>query len=211
MAPDRKGIARWTKVACTASPKLGLASLMVPKVVSTSIARLLIDAEGGPAGTNPRSIHAWRKRFDVDARYARSKYFVITFVRNPFDRLYSTWKNKVRDNPLRLRRLCGAVPFEQFVRFLEIQGTYVDGHTARQVDFIYQGADEPYADYIGRYEHIDTEWEFVRSLFPQLPELPRLNTSVPSNYREAYTKDLIDRVSKLYEEDLEAFGYDFGN
>lgn len=209
MASDRKGVARWTKVACPASPKLGLAFLMVPKVITTSCAKLLLQAEGVKVDNSPNRIHALRKRFDVNSKEAQNDYFVCSFVRNPFDRLYACWKNKVRDNNLRLRSLCGRVSFERFVRFLEVQGTYVDGHTARQVDFVHQGRIEPYADYVGRYENLSEDWSFIRALFPDLPELPKLNASPTSDYRKAYTADLVDRVSKLYEEDLDAFGYSF--
>ena len=67
-------------------------------------------------------------------------------------------------------------------------------------------------DFVGRFEHLDRDFEFVREKL-RLPdgELPKLVMGGDAlNYVERYDPPMIDRIARLYAAEIEQFGFRFG-
>jgi hypothetical protein len=152
-------------------------------------------------------------------------YFKFTFVRNPYDRLLSAWKNKI-DNPdkepdgregNRQRRKISKngerVSFEEFVNLLYEQrdsSSLFDKHWAPQHCLLLL----PFIDYdfIGKIENFNDDFEYVLKKIDAKPEIiqqisMRINQTPRTRRNDFYTDDLRDKVYEIYEKDFELFGY----
>lgn len=150
-------------------------------------------------------------------------YFKFVFVRNPFDRIASTWE----------------IPFLKFRysfdEFVEIDTSDVvnpnkyyrkcDWLANTQYDIVSDN-DKLLVDYVGKYENIDEDFEYVRKKL-EIPKkvrlmgdrgpvdygiLPRINKTVKKDhghYRDYFNERTRGLVEKYYKKDLEVFEYEF--
>jgi len=154
---------------------------------------------------------------DVDL----SNYFKFAFVRNPFDRIVSTWENPA----IKFR-----TSFEEFIeRNTDPSYKKTDWLTQTQSDILVCKEGYTYFDYVGKYESLEEDFEFVRnkldipkkvfllrSTEKQRPvdydKLPIINNSQGKdhgNYREYFNDRTRGLVERYYEKDLEIFEYEF--
>lgn len=138
-------------------------------------------------------------------------YFKFAFVRNPWDRLVSCWRNKV---VVRNHFQFGDSEHEkmkQFDNFIDyVAGLDIDTcnrHIRSQSALI----DLNMVDYIGRMETFDHD---ARHVFKRLglpeKEIARKNvTAKPVSYQECYSEHMAEKVSHIYRRDVQIFGYQF--
>lgn len=163
-----------------------------------------------------------------------SRYYIFTFVRNPYERVFSTYQY------LNLDRI---LSFPRFVALLE-DGEFDQklGYFLRpQFDFL--GEMAQYVDFIGRFENFGTDAPHALSTaglhevpLPRVEKTakkstlkgtlgamlksPRLSKEIDlrravraprrapaSSYRDFYDDDSLARVARIYRVDFEAFGY----
>lgn len=178
----------------------------IPKTGGTSVTSLL----GYPR--RPPNPHRVEPGTPVD--YA--DYLRFCFVRNPWDRLYSSYKYTQRMAARGVikgdvvRELCRDHPdltFEEFVLdHLNPDMIRVAIHYRPQMRWIAQSAPQ----FIGRMETFQSDVDFLLQALRQVQtELPHDNRSTTANYLEVYTPSMIDRVSTLYRGDIKALGYRF--
>lgn len=149
-------------------------------------------------------------------------YFKFAFVRNPWSRVVSCWKNKIVDRHLappdgvvRWRGLPDAQlqqleSFSGFVSYVEsLSIDTCDIHLRSQSKLI----DLNHIDFLGRYENMEQDMEEVFvSLGLPARALPKINQSTGGEtYRDHYDADLIERVARIYRRDIQIFGYTFDN
>lgn len=140
-----------------------------------------------------------------------SKYFKFAFVRNPWDRLVSCWHNKILGEnyfELEQNQLNELKTFANFVAFVEQEGLHHrDRHVQLQVELI----NLPDLDFLGRMERFAEDFAKVCERIGIEPDrVAAQNISANrKSYREYYTPKLRDRVGRIYERDVSAFGYDF--
>lgn len=138
-------------------------------------------------------------------------YFKFAFVRNPWDRLVSCWKNKIFDSNYfdlsdEKRRQLG--DFSEFVSFVEQRDLSLgDPHLRLQSKLI----DLNNLDFLGRFERFDEDFTLVmRKIGLDGVTASVRNRSNPRMpYRSVYDDDLKARVGLLYRRDIDFFGYDF--
>jgi hypothetical protein len=142
-------------------------------------------------------------------------YFKFAFVRNPWDRLVSAWKNKIIHKNTKEfdeethAKMCN---FDAFVDYLN-QGGQIrydnDAHFKLQSDLI----DFNQVDFIGRFEHFERDFLKVMSILGiTVEEIPWKNKNKDQTpYHEFYTDHSRGIVSELYRKDIQLFGYDFHN
>lgn len=188
--------------------------IRVPKCGNTSIVRAL-----GKKVIEEKIDFSELKKF-----YPRSKVF--SFVRNPWDRLASGYADKMRvlDTPdpnvtdiaMRLtaidERFVPGMPFAEFVELIcALSDKEVEKHFCSQSFFLKQDGDLV-PDFIGRLERIEQDWlELEKLLGVRLP-LMHLNKTDSIDYKAYYTdSSLRDMVAERYAEDIETFGYEFGD
>lgn len=147
------------------------------------------------------------------------EYFIFSFVRNPFERLVSCYKDKVLSSKgdfdsYLFGYLSRSRSFADFVgRLRWIPRTLHNSHFASQYHSIYKrkfggkavASRQP--DFIGRFERLEQDWDLIRQKYP-LPDLPHRNATPKDDWRDYYDLRTVDMVYKLFQKDIEAFGYD---
>ena len=145
----------------------------------------------------------------------RHNYFLFSFVRDPFSRLYSCYKNKiVRANELQEKNIFHyygidfGISFEEFVqRIVQIPDAVSDRHFRSQSSFLTVN-NQLVCSYIGKLENIDKDWQYLQSRF-QFPSLQHKNRSgaCEESIEEIYTAKLAQLVYDRFKNDIELFGY----
>lgn len=138
----------------------------------------------------------------------------IAFVRNPYDRLVSCYRNKIEkedSNFLDLNGLSAETSFSQFVDYIcDTPDSNADRHFRSQYTFIYNHNAELIADHIGRFESFYDDFKNLSRLY-ELPsvEIPHWNKESESHYSSFYTDSTVEKVKIRYAIDLSMFGYEF--
>lgn len=155
-----------------------------------------------------------RKDFD--------RYFKFTFVRNPWDRLFSAYsflkKGGINNKDLKWSQinLSKYNSFERFVLdYLSETSIYEYIHFIPQTHLLscYGKKLVLPIDYLGFYENLESDFQYVVKRLGKNCTLPYLNKTEGSKltYQDAYSEDMIEKVRSLYLTDIQEFGYSFDN
>jgi hypothetical protein len=183
----------------------------VPKTGGTSIKALLCQ------GPNPS--HATLFHYSVLFPPAEFKtFFKFGFVRNPWDRVYSSYtyliaggKNE-QDRGFGKRILLKYRDFEDFVLHglhkHEVRGHI---HFLPQWQFLSIRSGMMPIDFIGYYESLPQDFAFAARRIGLPEELPWNNRTQGRevSYKAAYTPAMKQRVAEVYAQDIALFGYEF--
>lgn len=221
------------------SPKHGFFFLAIPKVATTSLITWMLRMEGIPFNEQTYINGLIRKRLMLrNHGLDPLAIFSFTFVRNPWIRLASAYLDKfVKDRK---------TPHIMAIRITEAMGRkktgitfreFVENHVAKtdlnqcDVHWRIQYHMVQYAQpkFIGRFEKIQKDFDFVMEKIGTTQELDHLNKSqtsvikptpalseVPAlklrqmrrvSWQSIYTPDLVERVGALYAEDVKAYDY----
>lgn len=148
-------------------------------------------------------------------------YYAFAFVRNPWDRLVSCWKNKI----IRQSETIGIEDFDlefkdvllfkdfinKFISKIDIASC--NHHVRPQFNLIFNDLRTPIIkpDFIGRIENFQEDFNIVcdKIGMPQ-QKLPHFNKSNHRHYTEYYDDETCEIVAKKFAKDIEYFGYEFG-
>ena len=202
----------------------------IPKVACTSIktrlAELLnVELERG----NPHQTKFPSVDFELTERGPLYPgLFSFAFVRNPWDRLVSCYRDKIclavdgfTESTIRpgvadcLARFDSFQPKMPFAAFVEAVATIpdeeADTHFRSQYTFVSNLSRETAVEYVGRYESIIDDLHHIQRMSGvPLVSIPRLQAA-PSvvRYRDYYDARSRDRVADRFHIDREMFGYEF--
>lgn len=142
-----------------------------------------------------------QRRFDI--------YFKFSFVRNPFDRAISQFSYMRRRDDL--REFIGMGEHDDFEKYLHLIRDKKHVQWEEQWRFVYE-ASACLMDFVARFENIDADAAVILSrLGIDGAVLPHRNKSDRRvDYRAYYNDHTKNLVAKMYEKDLELFGYRFG-
>lgn len=184
----------------------------VAKVATRSILKALRDQGVVFEAEHPISVH-----YPINAY---KDYFKFAFIRSPWDRLLSCWKNKILDRHLPAEEgvvrwnnlpddlLAQMQELEGFVDYVELLDIDTcDLHLRSQSRLI----DLNHVDYVGRFESLTEHADEVFSEIGLSPgTLPKLNQSANRrHYTDYYDTVLRDRVARIYQRDIQLFNYSF--
>jgi len=180
----------------------------LPKTAGSSISK-------GLGLSTSRHVPAADYRKTNPAKFAR--FFKFAFVRNPYDRLVSSYAFLMgggMNSDDALFAEAHVRPYDNFEHFImeglshqsEIQAWV---HFRPQVAFVCDAAGRNLMDFTGRFERLTADYDHISKRLGQPRDLPVTNTSRRGDYREAYTPATIDIVRRLYTSDLENFEYGF--
>ncbi len=133
-------------------------------------------------------------------------YFKFTFMRNPWARAYSWYKNVMRDEIRKKNlKITGQFSLNEFLRLYAGKGML-----RPQTNWIKDFSGSIPLDYIGRFENIIEDFQEVcKSMhIPQIT-LPHKIKGSGKDYREDYDKDSINIIMEVYKEEIGMFGYSF--
>jgi hypothetical protein len=209
----------------------GAVYIEVPKVACTSIKVALAEILGVPL---PRDGDPHSVAFPapvVDRAPTAPLYpglFSFAFVRNPWDRLVSCYRDKLCNETdgytyftirpgvanclARFDEFVADMSFAEFVEAVaSIPDDRADAHFRSQATFVTDDHGRVGVDFVGRYERLVEDFEEVRAylVMPELT-LPRLQAARKSkSYMTYYTPHLLRVVERRYAEDIELFSYTY--
>ncbi|WP_193371339.1 sulfotransferase family protein [Pelagibius marinus] len=209
---------------------------VVPKAANSTIKRFLVAACGEVLPAADAMVSVQRGSLLPDTRKFSSRelhtaindsgWFRFTFVRNPYDRLVSVYKDKVIglgtvDTGLQyVKRLdpeaSGAIPFRDFVQAVcDQKDEDMDAHWRPQASLIMSEAIS--------YSHIGHVENFARDMEPVVRRLalpaelveqlgrepinPTRKASLEERFAPSFDAELADTVFRRYRRDFELFGY----
>ena len=206
----------------------------IPKAACTTIRTCLarleaIDLKGQSVHQSNAEVRLTLKQ---SAAACYRNYYRFTLVRNPWDRLYSCYKNKVYDPP---RFFPKSNPYYnekgEFNDFIKRYGDigFKDMQFADFVHFVVAVPDylcDPHflpqhyffkmdtLDFLGRFENFQSDLAWVmQKISPSFDGseiiTQKLQSSSASHYKDAYNDPLITLVADKYQKDIELFDYTF--
>ena len=181
----------------------------VPRTAGSSVALAL----GAPKPHIPIS------RFRVFEPQHCHEFFKFAFVRNPWDRLLSSFahiRTAAYDPEWHTSHtaLDGFGDFESFVLALENpkfrRRILALTHFRPQTDWITLArSNEIAVDFVGRFENLDEDYAIVADRLGISEPTPKVNASDHVPYREAYSRKMRDIVADVYDNSVALFGYQF--
>lgn len=144
----------------------------------------------------------------------RDDYFSWTFVRNPYDRLVSSyfwvkrpnynlqkWHNNLSQHDIKT--------FPNLISWLEKSDISKDILFKPQYLHIIDQNDDIPIDFIGRFEKINHDWHHItNTILGKESNLLHKNKTSHNHYTQYYTDELKERVYKLYTKDFSLFSYE---
>lgn len=130
-----------------------------------------------------------------------NNYFKFAFVRNPWDRVVSAWKNR-----------SSIEKFEDFVNVLPAPKNHTDlfWHTLPQCNHLYDDKDNLLVDKIYRVENLQEDLKEICEKFNlNYTIIGKINSSNRKPYWEYYTDDMAEKISNIYKKDIEKFNYKY--
>jgi hypothetical protein len=184
----------------------------IPKCAGVAVKRALFDDLSG----GHTKLSTYCRVFEPELFLT---YFKFTFIRNPWDRLVSAYhflRAGGYGNPDKnwfARELSVYTDFNDFVRnWLRPENMYKHIHFCPQIEFLedsnHRGVK---VDYIGLYENIDSDFDYIAQRLGVSAGLKKGNASSHKSYREYYCDTTREIVHNVYRRDIEQFGYDFEN
>jgi hypothetical protein len=146
-----------------------------------------------------------RNKFTVTHEQYDS-YFKFTFIRNPWARAYSWYKNVMRDEMHKKNhKVTGQLSLNEFLRLYAGKGKL-----RPQTYWIKNFGGSIPLDYIGRFETLIEDFQEICRVM-RIPHitLPHKLKGSSEDYREYYDKDSIDIITQVYKEEIKMFGYSF--
>lgn len=180
----------------------------IPKNAGISIAKSLIGEQvGHMTALTFRAIFG-KKNFE--------EYFKFTFVRNPFTRLVSAYEFLQNGGygpsdikPVSIVRQYRTL--EDFVlQYLSPTTAKALAHFRPQHHFICDSFDNIMVNYIGRFEHLDTDYEYIREKTGIGESLKKINiTKNKKQNKDDYYNNsrVIQKVIEIYAKDFDLFEY----
>jgi len=202
----------------------GLAYLQVPKAACTSLRAaicLLNHPDLDPAlVTRDEWIHENRAMNDILRRGAPEleKLFRFTFVRHPYARFVSFYRNKIAepDSPAVAKRFgkqgfSAGMSIDAALDVIEATPVrQLDPHLIPQVDLVYRGG-ASLVEFIGRVERLGDDINVVEDRAGISLNLPHLNRAAGGGVeraRELLTEAARARLQRIYQRDFERFAYE---
>ena len=134
------------------------------------------------------------------------RFFKFAVVRNPWDRVYSWYRNVVRD-PFHQKELgiSADCSFADFVK------NHLDCWALNeQIDWLVDESGNIALDYVGKFEALqETFVHICKVLGIENQVLPKVLDSGTSDFRSAYTDDIREIVAARYAKEIELFNYEF--
>lgn len=180
--------------------KYRLIYIYIPKNACTTLKHLFYELENGQKfiSKSPQDIHH-HKIFEIINHQDFNNYlnyFKFIFLRNPYDRFLSFYKNKIKNlkNPNFFRNFSkygfheNMTQKETIELIRQIPDKYCEQHFKPQYRFF-----KPKMNFIGKVENLENDWRKI-SLIQGLPE-------VTINHYNQTTSDILDENIKdlIYE------------
>lgn len=182
----------------------------IPKNAGISVSYALFGNTGG----SHRKIRDYQKIF---SRRKFKTFYKFTFVRNPWDRLVSTYfflkqgGLTEKDKQWAEEHIMQYENFETFVlEWLTEENILNSLHFQPQHIFLEDKDGEFAIDFIGRFENLQEDFKKVTTKLNMERDLKKTNTSTRAkDYQSYYNSATAEKVKKIYDKDIQLFNYTF--
>ncbi|WP_415408820.1 sulfotransferase family 2 domain-containing protein [Synechococcus sp. A10-1-5-9] len=198
----------------------------VPKVAGSSLTHVLRSLPGDNRFLLAKTKHETLQEFCSmhECRFSGkgkepskeiSSYFRFGFVRNPWSRMYSLYRYLDESRPR--KEIDTIKSFKNFLVLSEAGEKWINKlHSMRsQLDFFVDGNNTINVDFLGHYEFLKEDFNYVSKLLllPEYLSLPRKNSSSSStaNYIDFYDDEMISIVQRRFAYEIDLFGYKFNS
>lgn len=93
--------------------------------------------------------------------------------------------------------------FDEYIRWR------CDNDIKFQKDFIYSANNKQLVNFVGRFEQLTTDFDFICSKIGIKVDLPTLNVSNTTPFQNYYTDTTAELVQSKFRPDIELFNYKF--
>jgi hypothetical protein len=140
-------------------------------------------------------------------RHCYNNYFKFSFVRNPWARVFSWYKNVMRDNHHKKR--FGVADDCSFKDFLNKHMDQWELKT--QLYWLIDKKGDMPLDFIGRFENLNDDFGYVaEKVGLEDKALPKLISGDGVRYVQFYDDEMIDIINKIYKDEIMCFGFEYG-
>jgi hypothetical protein len=142
----------------------------------------------------------------IKIRKKFKEYYKFCFVRNPWSRVHSWYKNVMRDEFHKNRfGVADDCTFKEFV-FSHLDQFEINP----QLFWIKDRNGKIAIDFIGRFENLEEDFSTVANeLKLKTSILPKLIVGGKINYQDEYDNEMIEVIRNKYAEEIELFNYQF--
>lgn len=144
---------------------------------------------------------SWRIKRNLEKEW--DKYFKFAFIRNPWDRMVSCWKNR-------------AIKYEDFGKFLKDypypqRNHNLIWHTLPQLKHMTDLNGNNMMNFVGKFENLDEDLNTIcEKVGIDYSPLPHINKSKHKPYWEYYTNEQRLFVESIYMKEIKLYNYEFG-
>lgn len=145
-----------------------------------------------------------------------NQYFKFAFVRNPWDRLHSSYRYlkaggwNENDRAWAEKHISQFENFEIFVKnWLTEKNIEKHVHFWPQKRFLCDRSSTILVDHLAYFETINDDYETIRRKLSTGSPIAHHNANPGSSYRDAYNDETQAIVADIYADDIRLFGYDF--
>lgn len=138
--------------------------------------------------------------------------YSFSFVRNPWDKVYSHYKYNVKTN----QHLMKTKPVDFNIWVKKCYGDEKDYfYYHRQIQFTDQltwlknNKGEIAVDFIGKFENINEDFSIIQKKLNLNEGLPHLNKTQKVSYRKQYNQESCELIAKAFKADISYFNYSF--
>ena len=152
-----------------------------------------------------------REKINQVGRRKWQQKFTFAFVRNPFDKVFSHYRYRVKTNQTKLREQ--PLSFSDWVQqsYVEKDPFYYDNPKMflPQTKWLCDDNNELLVDQVYRFENLHEEFNKFCAKLDIDTQLPHLKASESVNYQKVYDADTKQSIYAYFAEDFERFNYDF--
>lgn len=186
--------------------------ICIPKVAGNSVCEAVFQSQG--LG------HDKANRYHAKSQAEFEKSFKFCFVRNPWDRLVSTFHYLKHGGIGWHDKAYASQYLRDYDNFTDFMLAMDDEDKARQIlrwthfepQYSYTAVrgEKVGMDFVGRLENLEADLKVVFDRLGMKPkDVPHKNKSPRGDYRHYYNKKSQDIARKLYREDIDLFDYSF--
>ena len=139
------------------------------------------------------------------------RFYKFAFVRNPWDWQVSYYHFILKEEThIRHEFVKSMTSFEEYLQWvINTQNPFPKGATKLQKELITDSQGRLIIDFVGRYETLAKDFNYVCRRLNIQASLPYLNKSKHRDYREYYNAKTRKLVEEYFQEDIALFGYSF--
>jgi hypothetical protein len=137
-----------------------------------------------------------------------NEYKTIAFVRNPWDWQVSLYHYMLRDKGHFQYKIIKDMDFKQYLNW-RVNEDLQHQYRWLSEDFTLEGNIN--VDFIGRFEHLSNDFNFIMNEVGLDVSLPHLNKTPHKNYKDYYDENTKNMIYEYFKQDIEYFGYNFDN